>query len=70
MRSSPTGHQRGLSQVEASRYLGVSVRWFREHVNIEPVPFGPVLPDRRPLMRYLKEDLDSLISAWASRRSA
>ena len=62
--------QRGFSQVEAAKYLGVSTRWFRDHVNIEPVPFGPVSSDKRPLMRYLREDLDALIKAWASRRSA
>jgi hypothetical protein len=60
---------RGLSQQEAARYLGVSVRWFRDHVHVEPVPY----PSRgdRPLLRYMREDLDALLDQWkAERRTA
>ena len=39
-RHDPTAAPRGFSQREAARYLGVSVRWFRQHVHIEPVPVG------------------------------
>lgn len=62
--------RRALSQTDAAKYLGVSVRWFRDHAEIEPIPFGPIAAHKRPLMRYLKEDLDTLIARWASRRRA
>lgn len=62
--------QRLFNQVEAARYLGVSVRWFRDHVHIEPIPVGVVMADRRPLFRYTRDDLDALVAAWAERRSA
>lgn len=58
------------SQVDAARYLGVSVRWFRDNVHVEPIPVGPVSADRRPLLRYRREDLDQLVAVWAARRSA
>jgi hypothetical protein len=57
---------RGLSQVEAAKYLGVSVRWFRDHVHVEPVPY-PSSGDR-PLLRYMREDLDALLNQWKQNR--
>lgn len=62
--------QRLFSQVEAARYLGVSVRWFRAHVHVEPIPVGPLLSDRRPLLRYLREELDAVLNEWKSRRAS
>lgn len=62
--------KRGFSQKEAARYLGVSVRYFRKNVHVEPVPVGPVTPGVRPLLRYLKEELDAVMNQWKKRRSA
>lgn len=62
--------QRGFSQKEAARYVGVSVRYFRDHVHVEPVPVGDVRPGVRPLLRYLREDLDAMLNHWKKRRSA
>lgn len=62
--------QRLLSQVEAARYLGVSVRWFRDNVHVQPIAVGVVMSDRRPLLRYRREDLDVVVDGWATRRVA
>jgi len=50
-----------LSQTEAAVYLGVSARYFRDHVDVEPVPFPG--GGSKPLERYARADLD----AWADR---
>lgn len=62
--------KRGFSQKDAASYMGVSVRWFRDNVHVEPVPAGPVRPGVRPLLRYLKEELDAVMNQWKKRRSA
>lgn len=62
--------QRLFSQVEAARYLGVSVRWFRNNVHVEPIAIGVVMADRRPLLRYRREDLDALVEQWAKERAS
>ena len=61
--------QRGFSQREAAKYLGVSVRYFRAHVEIEPIPVGPGRTGA-PLFRYLREDLDALLDQWKKRRAS
>jgi hypothetical protein len=48
-------------QIEAARYLGVSPRYFRDHVDVTPIPFPGGAT--RPLEMYAKADLD----AWAER---
>jgi hypothetical protein len=50
-----------MSQADAATYLGVSPRYFRDHVDVEPVPFPG--GGERPLERYARADLD----AWAER---
>jgi hypothetical protein len=50
--------------------MGVSVRYFRDHVHVEPVPVGDVRPGVRPLLRYLREDLDAVLDEWKSRRAS
>jgi hypothetical protein len=50
-----------MSQVDSARYLGVSVRYFRDHVGVKPVPFPG--GGKKPLERYARADLD----AWAER---
>lgn len=62
--------QRGFTQKEAARYMGVSVRYFREHVHVEPVPVGPVTPGVRPLLRYYREELDAVLDEWKRRRAS
>jgi hypothetical protein len=62
--------QRAFTQRAAAAYLGVSVRYFRDNVHVEPVPVGPVKPGVRPLLRYLREDLDALLDAWKRRRAS
>jgi hypothetical protein len=52
-----------MSQVQAAAYLGVSVRWFRDNVDVQPVPFGRPRPGKKPLLRYRRNDLD----AWVER---
>jgi hypothetical protein len=52
-----------LTQVQAAAYLGVSVRWFRDNVDVQPVPMGLPRPGKRPLLRYRRVDLD----AWVER---
>lgn len=59
-----------FSQVAAAKYLGVSVRWFRANVSVEPIPVGPIVAGRKPLLRYCRDELDALIAAWRSRVSA
>lgn len=51
-----------FSQVDAAAYLGVSPRYFRDNVDVTPVPF-PGGNGSRPLERYSRADLD----AWAER---
>lgn len=62
--------QRLFSQVQAARYMGVSVRWFRDNVHVQPIAVGPVSSDKRPLLRYRGEDLDAVIESWAKRRAS
>ena len=57
-----------LSQVDAAAYLGVSVRWFRDHVDVVAVPVGKVVPGKRPLLRYRTVDLDAWVASCASYR--
>jgi len=51
-----------MSQVQAALYLGVSVRYFREHVTVEPVPFPG--SGKKPLERYRRKDLDEWAERW------
>lgn len=50
-----------MSQVQAAAYLGVSTRYFRDHVTVTPIPFPG--GGQRPVERYARADLD----AWAER---
>lgn len=68
MSDTEQGAQRGFSQVEAAKYMGVSVRWFRDNVHLEPVPYGDRPLGARPLMRYMREDLDVVLDSWKQRR--
>jgi hypothetical protein len=56
-----------MSQVQAAAYLGVSTRYFRDHVDVDPVPF-PGGGDR-PLERYARVDLDAWAERWRSPKS-
>lgn len=51
-----------MNQAMAANYLGVSARYFREFVEVTPVPF-PGSGDK-PVDRYARVDLD----AWAERQ--
>lgn len=51
-----------MSQVRAAEYLGVSVRYFRDHVEIEPVPFPG--SGNKPVERYARVDLDAWAEKW------
>jgi hypothetical protein len=57
-----------LRQWEAARYLGVSVRWFRDHVHVEALPIGKPAPGRKPVLRYRVADLDAWVAACAAYR--
>lgn len=48
-----------MSQVDAALYLGVSARYFRDFVHVEPIPFPG--SGTKPVDRYARADLD----AWA-----
>lgn len=50
-----------FSQVDAARYLGVSVGYFAKFVDVEPIPFPA--SGQKPLERYARADLDG----WAER---
>lgn len=52
-----------LNQLEAAEYLGVSVRYFRDFVDVRPKE----LPGRgkRPVLRWCAADLDG----WVTRVS-
>lgn len=56
-----------LSQVDAAAYLGVSVRYFRDVVTVEPV----YLPSSkgRPLMRFSRADLDAWVTSLRDPKS-
>lgn len=56
-----------LSQKDAAAYLGVSVRYFRDHVDVRPKE----LPGRgdRPLLRWAVADLDAWVVRVSSPRS-
>ncbi len=56
--------KRGLTQKEAAEHVGVSVRWFRDNVHVEPRAVGPVQPGRRPVLRYFVEELDAWMDKW------
>lgn len=68
LRLEPVSTPAYLSQVEAARYLGVSVRWFRDNVTVEAVPVGLPRPGKRPLLRYRTADLDAWVASCASYR--
>lgn len=57
----PSTERGYFKQIDAAEYLGVSVRYFQQHVDVTPIPF----PGRtaRPLEMYARADLD----AWAER---
>jgi hypothetical protein len=57
-----------LRQHEAAAYLGVSVRWFRDNVDVAPVTLGRTKPGRKPLLRYAVTDLDAWVVRCASFR--
>ncbi len=57
---------RGLTQRAAADYLGVSARWFRDHVHVEAKPVDLPRPGTKPVLRYRIEDLD----AWMDRCAA
>ena len=51
-----------LRQIEAAKYLGVSVRYFRDHVTVEPVPFPG--SGTKPVERYARVELDQWAEKW------
>lgn len=57
-----------LRQWEAARYLGVSVRWFRDHVTVAAVPIGRPVPGKKPVLRYRVADLDAWVASCAAYR--
>lgn len=65
-----TVQPRGLSQRDAARYLGVSTRWFRDHVDVEAKPVGHPEPGKKPLLRYRIEELDAWMDACAAVKPA
>lgn len=62
--------QRLFSQKDAAHYLGLSVRYFRDHVHVEPIPVGDTSADKRPLLRYTRESLDAVADAWAKKAAS
>lgn len=56
---------RGLTQRAAAEYVGVSVRWFRDHVHVEAKPVGRLAPGKKPLLRYRIEELDAWMDTCA-----
>jgi hypothetical protein len=63
-----TDAQNYFKQVDAAHYLGISPRYFREHVDVEPVPF-PGSGDKK-LAMYRRADLDAWAEQWARKKSA
>lgn len=60
-----------MTQVDAAAYLGVSVRYFRDVVDVQPIPFPGT--GEKPVERYAVKDLDAWAEKWRdpkSRRSA
>lgn len=57
---------RGLTQREAAAYMGVSVRWFRDHVHVEARPVGRAVPGKRPVLRYRLEELNAWMDSCAA----
>jgi hypothetical protein len=57
-----------FNQAGAADYLGVSVRYFREHVDVEPVPW----PGRgeSPHFMYPRADLDAWALSWRKQRAS
>lgn len=60
-----------FNQIDAAEYLGVSVRYFQQHVDVKPIPF-PGGGDRT-VDRYARTDLDAWAEKWrkpSARKSA
>lgn len=55
-----------FTQAEAAMYLGVSPRYFRDHVHVSPVPFPGGGEKQRPAFRYARTDLDAWAEQWRS----
>lgn len=57
-----------FNQADAAAYLGVSVRYFREHVDVEPEPW----PGRgtSPHFMYPRAKLDAWALSFRARKSA
>lgn len=48
----------------AANYLDVSPGWLRRQADIRPIELPGHGPNKRPLLRYRKEDLDAQIARW------
>lgn len=52
-----------LTQKEAARYLGVSVRYLQQRAEVRRTLLPGHGPTRRPLIRYRRADLDAWVQA-------
>lgn len=51
-----------FKQIDAAEYLGVSVRYFQQHVDVTPIPFPGTTA--APVDRYARADLDAWAEKW------
>lgn len=52
-----------MKQWQAAAYLSVSDTWFRDNVQVQPVPLTMPKPGKKPVLRWRRSDLD----AWVER---
>lgn len=52
-----------MKQWQAAAYLSVSGTWFRDNVDVPPVPIDLPKPGKKPVLRWRRGDLD----AWVTR---